>query len=94
MLRSHHHEQLVLQACHPRFFATHRYLAYAKLVRVEPRDGQPYSRRGSQPAPLSLAAKRQVPDASAGGELAFAARDEHERVGLGGADDHVRLLAR
>ena len=40
---SHHQELLVLQACHPRFFATHRYLAYAKLVRVEPRDGQPYS---------------------------------------------------
>jgi sortase A len=43
VLRSHHHEQLVLQACHPRFFATHRYLAYARLVRVEPRDGRPYS---------------------------------------------------
>jgi sortase A len=43
VLRSHHREQLVLQACHPRFFATHRYLAYARLVRVEPRDGQPYS---------------------------------------------------
>jgi sortase A len=43
VLRSHHHEQLALQACHPRFFATHRYIAYAKLVRVEPRDGAPYS---------------------------------------------------
>lgn len=43
VLRSHHHEQLVLQACHPRFFATHRYLAYARLVRVEPRDGAAYS---------------------------------------------------
>jgi len=43
VLRSRHTEQLVLQACHPRFFATHRYLAYARLVRVEPRDGQPYS---------------------------------------------------
>jgi sortase A len=43
VLRSHHREQLVLQACHPRFFATHRYLAYARLVRVEPRDGRPYS---------------------------------------------------
>ena len=32
-----------LQACHPRFFATHRYLAYAKLVRVEPRRGATYT---------------------------------------------------
>jgi sortase A len=43
VLRSHHKELLVLQACHPRFFASHRYLAYAKLVRVRPRDGRPYS---------------------------------------------------
>jgi sortase A len=42
VLRSHHKEQLILQACHPRFFATHRYLAYAKLVRVEPRSGPAY----------------------------------------------------
>ena len=42
VLRSHHREQLILQACHPRFFATHRYLAYAKLVRVEPRSGPAY----------------------------------------------------
>jgi sortase A len=43
VLNSHHKELLALQACHPRFFATHRYIAYAKLVRVEPRDGAPYS---------------------------------------------------
>jgi len=43
VLKTHHHEQLILQACHPRFFATHRYLAYAKLVRVEPRSGPPYT---------------------------------------------------
>jgi sortase A len=43
VLRSHHHELLALQACHPRFFATHRYIAYAKLVRVTPRHGRPYS---------------------------------------------------
>ena len=47
VLKSHHREVLALQACHPRFFATHRYIAYAKLVRVTPRDGQPY---GSAPA--------------------------------------------
>lgn len=43
VLRSHHHEVLALQACHPRFFASQRWIAYAKLVRVTPRAGQPYS---------------------------------------------------
>ena len=43
VLKTHHREQLILQACHPRFFATHRYLAYAKLVRVEPRNGPAYT---------------------------------------------------
>jgi sortase A len=37
VLRSPNHEQLELQACHPRFFATHRYIVYAKLVSVRPR---------------------------------------------------------
>src|SRR5579872_3801405 len=32
VLRSPKHELLELQACHPRFFATHRYIVYAKLV--------------------------------------------------------------
>lgn len=42
VLRSHGREVLALQACHPRFFATHRYIAYARLVRVVPRQGAPY----------------------------------------------------
>jgi LPXTG-site transpeptidase (sortase) family protein len=37
VLKSHGFEQLALQACHPRFFATHRYIAYAKLVSVQMR---------------------------------------------------------
>jgi sortase A len=37
VLKSKGFEQLVLQACHPRFFASHRYLAYAKPIRVTPR---------------------------------------------------------
>jgi sortase A len=49
VLRTHHKEVLVLQACHPRFFATHRYLAYARLVRVIPREGHPYSLGASGP---------------------------------------------
>jgi sortase A len=37
VLRSPNHELLELQACHPRFFATHRYIVYAKLVAMTPR---------------------------------------------------------
>jgi sortase A len=40
VLRSPRHELLALQACHPRFFATHRYLVYGRLVAVEPRRGR------------------------------------------------------
>src|SRR2546423_393354 len=39
VLRSPRHELLVLQACNPRFFATQRYLVYARLVAVDMRDG-------------------------------------------------------
>jgi sortase A len=42
VLRSPKHEQLELQACHPRFFATHRYIVYARLAAVLPRGGAPY----------------------------------------------------
>ena len=42
VLRSPKHEQLELQACHPRFFATHRYIVYASLVAVQPRGMAPY----------------------------------------------------
>jgi sortase A len=36
VLRSPGHEVLELQACHPRFFATHRYIVDAKLVSLVP----------------------------------------------------------
>jgi len=36
-LRDHGQEILRLQACHPRFFATHRYLVDARLVAFQPR---------------------------------------------------------
>ena len=51
VLRSHGRELLALQACHPRFFATHRYIAYAKPVRVTPR-----GRRALNVAQLTLRA--------------------------------------
>lgn len=43
VLRSPGHELLELQACHPRFFATHRFIAFALPVEVIPRGGRPYS---------------------------------------------------
>jgi sortase A len=51
VLQSHGHEVVILQACHPRFFATHRYLAYALPVRVEPRAGPAYSLKQALAAP-------------------------------------------
>jgi sortase A len=51
VLRSHGREVVELQACHPRFFATKRYIAYARLVRVEPRGGSAY-----EPPATALAA--------------------------------------
>jgi sortase A len=50
LLRNQGREVLRLQACHPRFFATHRYIVDAKLVRIAPRGGtafSPTSVRGS-----------------------------------------------
>ena len=38
VLKTQHHEQLVLQACHPRFFASERYLVYATPISVKQRD--------------------------------------------------------
>jgi sortase A len=39
VLASKGFEQLALQACHPRFFASHRYIAYAKPVGITPPAG-------------------------------------------------------
>jgi len=36
VLRSRGYEQLALQACHPRFFASQRYIVYAKPVSITP----------------------------------------------------------
>ena len=51
VLRSHGRDVVILQACHPRFFASHRYLAYARLVRIEPRGARAFT-----PPPKALAA--------------------------------------
>jgi sortase A len=42
VLRSPRYEVVELQACHPRFFASHRYIAYARLIRIEPRGAAPF----------------------------------------------------
>jgi len=36
VLTSKRYEQIALQACHPRFFATHRWITYGRLTNVEP----------------------------------------------------------
>jgi sortase A len=38
VLKTQHREQLVLQACHPRFFASERYLVYATPISVKRRE--------------------------------------------------------
>jgi LPXTG-site transpeptidase (sortase) family protein len=42
VLQSRGREVLALQACHPRFFATHRYIVWAEPVRVVPPDGHAF----------------------------------------------------
>jgi sortase A len=59
VLRSHGHEELALQACHPRFFASERYIAYARPVRVLPRDGPAYAYSGTLLTALSAKALPQ-----------------------------------
>lgn len=45
VLKSHGREVVALQACHPRFFATQRYIVWAKPIRVTPTGGRPYRPR-------------------------------------------------
>jgi sortase A len=48
VLKSHGREVVALQACHPRFFASERYIAWAKPVRVIPRTGRAYQYTGTE----------------------------------------------
>ena len=57
VLHSHGREIVELQACHPRFFASHRYIVYARLMEIEPQ-GAPAIRAPSRTlaaAPLASA---------------------------------------
>jgi sortase A len=47
VLADHGSEILRLQACHPRFFATHRYIVDASLVSITPTDGATYTVRAA-----------------------------------------------
>ena len=58
VLRSHGVEVVELQACHPRFFASQRYIAYARLVRVEPRGGAAFEPPATALAAAPLAARQ------------------------------------
>jgi sortase A len=59
VLRTRGREELALQACHPRFFASQRYIAYARPVRVEPRSGPAYAYEGIE---LSAVGAGRLPD--------------------------------
>jgi len=58
VLRSHGVEVVELQACHPRFFASQRYIVYARLLRVEPRGGAAFEPPATALAAAPLAAKQ------------------------------------
>jgi sortase A len=51
VLRSQGREVVALQACHPRFFATNRYIVWGRLIRVEPRGAPAFT-----PPSMTLAA--------------------------------------
>jgi sortase A len=57
VLRSHGREVVALQACHPRFFATHRYIVWGRLIRVEPRGASAFDPPSTtlRAAPLAAA---------------------------------------
>ena len=56
-LRSRGQEQLALQACHPRFFASHRYIVYAQPVELIPRGGPIYRLARGPAAEVAAAAR-------------------------------------
>jgi sortase A len=59
-LRSKHREVLALQACHPRFFASQRYIVYATPIQLIPRGGTAYTlpRRATATTTAQHAASR------------------------------------
>jgi sortase A len=60
VLKSRGREVLALQACHPRFFASERYIAYARPVRVLPRGGPAYAYSGTEFTALSATSRSSI----------------------------------
>jgi sortase A len=56
VLRSQGQEVVALQACHPRFFATHRYIVWGRLIRIEPRGATAFTPPATALAAAPLAA--------------------------------------
>jgi sortase A len=56
VLRSHGREVVALQACHPRFFATHRYIVWGRLMRIDPRGAASFTPPSTRLAAAPLAA--------------------------------------
>ncbi len=56
VLHSRGREVVALQACHPRFFATHRYIVWGRLIRIEPRGASPFEAPSTTLAAAPLAA--------------------------------------
>jgi sortase A len=58
VLRSHGREVVALQACHPRFFASQRYIVYGRLARIEPRGSRAFRPPSTALAAAPLASAR------------------------------------
>jgi sortase A len=58
VLRSHGRDVVALQACHPRFFATHRYIVWGRLIRIAPRGASAFDPPSSTLTAAPLAAKQ------------------------------------
>jgi sortase A len=58
VLRSHGRDVVALQACHPRFFATHRYIVWGRLIRIEPRGASAFDPPSTTLTAAPLAAKQ------------------------------------
>jgi sortase A len=56
VLHSHGREVVALQACHPRFFATNRYIVWGRLMRIEPRGAAAFTPPSTALAAAPLAA--------------------------------------
>ena len=56
VLHSQGREVVALQACHPRFFATHRYIVWGRLIRIEPRGASAFEAPSTTLAAAPLAA--------------------------------------